>query len=195
MLAVIHSILLDVGPPPAHGAVEACSLTTRGGWVGLDLTSPWLLELVSRVVAAVHTHAPAGPGEDALRPKSHLHLSLAYGVQDVGPYALLAQALVDPAAPGGWEVAMWERDSAEGRGHRGHGGPALWTRLPLESPSPHAAPSPCLQVNCCGAEGPGGDAAVAGPGAIAVGDVVLPAAVDSGVAGGGAAAASASWAT
>lgn len=146
MLAVIHRVLLEVGAPPAHGAVEACALTTQGGWVGLCITSPWLLDLLSRVVAAVHTHAPPGPGEDALLPKSHLHLSLAYGVEDVGPHSVLAQALVDPGAPGGWEVAMWQRGAADL-------GPARWTRLPLGpslSPSPSPSPSPSRAPCCSG---------------------------------------------
>lgn len=94
----------EAGPVP-RDAVEVAALSHHGDWVGLELRSPWLIELTAAIVAA---HPPRGD-EDALRPKDWLHLSLAYGVPDVGPYLPLADALVDPALPAGWDVRVWER--------------------------------------------------------------------------------------
>ena len=69
------------------------------------MRSPWLIEATSAVVDA---HRP-GPDEDALRPKEWLHLSLAYDVDDLDPYARLAVRSIDPTTPAGWELALWER--------------------------------------------------------------------------------------
>jgi ubiquitin-associated SH3 domain-containing protein len=100
----IGRALTDAGPVP-DGAVEVVSLTATDEWVGLELRSPWLRRLTDRIVAAHQTE----PGEEALRVKDRLHLSLAYGIDDLGPHADLAAATVDPASPVSWEVALWER--------------------------------------------------------------------------------------
>ena len=97
-IAALARLLADTGPVP-DGAVEVGGLTTSEGWVGLELRSEWLAKLIA---AAVAEH-------DDLRPKDWLHLSLAYGVDDLAEHAALAERLVDPAAPAGWETAVWER--------------------------------------------------------------------------------------
>ncbi len=115
----IGSRVDGAGPVPA-GAVEVVGLTTSDRWVGLELRSPWLIDLTA---AVAEEHRP-GPGDDALRPKDWLHLSLAYGHPggdqiDLGAHGRLATEMVDPTAAARWEVAVWERHP-NGSWHR-HG--------------------------------------------------------------------------
>lgn len=101
----LGTAIRDAGPVPPE-SVEVVALGCHDGWVGLELRSAWLQRLTAWIVAAHRLT----PGDDALRPKDWLHLSLAYGVDgDLGPYARLAGEVVDPGAPAGWEVAVWER--------------------------------------------------------------------------------------
>jgi hypothetical protein len=96
--------LLDQLDIPPAGAVEVVGLRSEPNWIGLELRSPWLLDVTTRFEA---THR-LDPGDDALRPKDWLHLSLAYGVEDLSVYAALVE-LIDPDAPAGWEIGLWER--------------------------------------------------------------------------------------
>ena len=105
VLAHLGEVLTDLGPPPS-GAVTIERLGVHDGWVGLELTSPWLLELIDAVVAADVPH----DDEDALRPKDWLHVSLAYGVDDLVPYVEFARETLDLTGPVGWEVRLWERN-------------------------------------------------------------------------------------
>ncbi|MEO0492213.1 MAG: hypothetical protein AAF081_02225, partial [Actinomycetota bacterium] len=92
----------------AHGAPDDVVVDRLGihdGWVGLELSSPGLLSIIDAVVAA----DVVAPGEDALRPKDWLHVSLAYGVADLDPYVALAEEIVDPMAVATWHVGFWER--------------------------------------------------------------------------------------
>ena len=70
-----------------------------------DPRTAWLLDLTAQIISS-HTLTP---GDDPLRPKDWLHLSLAYDIDDTGPFASLAKHLVDPTASACWEVAVWER--------------------------------------------------------------------------------------
>ena len=90
--------------PP--NAVSIDRLGVHDGWVGLELTSAWVLDVIDAVVAA---DTPMG-GEDTLRPKDWLHVSLAYGVDDVAPYADFARVNVDLSLPVAWKVRLWERN-------------------------------------------------------------------------------------
>ncbi len=101
----LGEVIDEVGPPP-EGSVTVDRLGVHDGWVGLELSSPWLLDLIDVVVAADDVIGD----EDALRPKDWLHVSLAYGVGDVAPYAELAREAVDPARPAAWNVNLWERN-------------------------------------------------------------------------------------
>lgn len=78
-------------------------------WVGLEVRSESLHALTAEVVGGHVTAA----GEDALRPKDWLHLSLAYGdgvdVSELGPRCL---GVVAGAAATGWTVGLWRRDGA-----------------------------------------------------------------------------------
>ena len=111
VIAEMKALISDAGRVP-DGAVGVEGPTVIEGWVGLELASPWLADLTARIVACHRLR----PGDDALRPKNWLHLSLAYGIASparVEPFAELAQELVTPAAPAVWEVAVWERTGRE----------------------------------------------------------------------------------
>ena len=119
----------------AEGRVEADEVhldgvLTRGDWVGIGLRSA-RLERITADFAAVHRHDPAA-GDDPIRLKSWLHLSLAYGevlpagpppptagepLPSVEPYRRLAATLIDPTLRTDWEVSLWQRH-ADGRWQR-----------------------------------------------------------------------------
>jgi hypothetical protein len=90
--------------------VEIRGLRIEPAWHGLELTAPAL----AAVVAGFVRRAASGTRVDALRPKSWLHLSLAYEFdeRDAARLAELARALVDPARPVAWELGLWERAGA-----------------------------------------------------------------------------------
>jgi hypothetical protein len=89
----------------AAADVDVSPLRCCREWVGYELRSEALTDLARRFVA-VHR---ADEGDDAVRLKDGLHLSLAYGgVADLAPYAEVAAGL-PPPEPCAWEVALWER--------------------------------------------------------------------------------------
>ncbi|MDH3680855.1 MAG: hypothetical protein OEV40_12990 [Acidimicrobiia bacterium] len=98
------SRLVAAGPVP-DDAVIVKRLGASDAWVGLELSSSYLLRLTEELFVEHRLDA----GDDPVRGKDWLHLSLAYGVDDLAPYGLLAESVVDPSAPAGWEVALWER--------------------------------------------------------------------------------------
>jgi len=102
-----------LAPPEA---VEILGLVRTAAWVGLEVRSAWAHELTSTIVDRHRVLA----GEDALRPKDWLHLSLAYGLcedQQLDDFVSMAEAIVDPAAAVEWRVGLWER-VADGSWHR-----------------------------------------------------------------------------
>lgn len=103
-IAEMGQAIAQAGPVPP-GEVEVVALRTTKDWVGLELRSPWLIELTAALAAS---NRP-GPEDDALRLKDWLHLSLAYGVDDLDAHGALATDLIDPALVADWEVAVWER--------------------------------------------------------------------------------------
>lgn len=113
------AIVAAAGPVP-DDAVEVVSLLTTDEWVGLELRSPWMLALAAEVAGA---DQPVG-AEDALRLKDWLHLSLAYGIEDLSDHATRARGSVDIELAVGWEVALWERHHTQ-PGSQDH----RWTRL------------------------------------------------------------------
>jgi ubiquitin-associated SH3 domain-containing protein len=86
-------------------AVVVVRLDAQPSWVGLVIESQDLIA-VSRRFESLHQRTA---DEDPIRVKTWLHLSLAYGADDLGAHARLADDLVDPRADAGWEVALWER--------------------------------------------------------------------------------------
>ncbi len=99
------------------GAVDVVGLRSTDDWVGLEIRSPWLETLCGQVFDGHRFDEK----DDPVRPKTDLHLSLAYEVdaplRDAAACADLARELVDPDAAVEWEVALWERDAGR------------WTRL------------------------------------------------------------------
>lgn len=79
---------------------------TWPGWVGLELASTWVVDLAERFALL---NRPRSPHEDEVRVKRWLHLSLAYGVDDLSGAASMACELVDPDAPAGWHLLLYER--------------------------------------------------------------------------------------
>ncbi|GJM39588.1 MAG: hypothetical protein DHS20C19_29550 [Acidimicrobiales bacterium] len=96
-----HAAVTAVAPP-ASVTVERLRLAPD--WVGLELTAPWLLA-VTEAFADRHV---LGDGDDALRPKDWLHLSIAYGDGDLDTAASLASEM-DPTLDAAWDVGVWER--------------------------------------------------------------------------------------
>jgi hypothetical protein len=80
-----------------------------GGWYGLELRSPWLIDLA----AAFKRHAPNIARPDEVRLKDWLHLSLAYGFEEQHAIELASAASsIDIASEVHWEVALWQRDGS-----------------------------------------------------------------------------------
>lgn len=108
----VDDVVADVGRAvgPFHlDALEDVSVAPlcSEDWVGLEVRSLGLHDLTAAVVGAHR----AAPGEDALRPKDWLHLSLAYG--DGVDVAALAPRCVEAVAGAratGWTVGLWRRD-------------------------------------------------------------------------------------
>ncbi len=108
----VRNLVASTGPVPEDGVVVR-DLHLDADWVGLELHSPFCEEFTARFVA----EHQSDPTDDALRPKDWLHLSLAYGVDDLTTHAATASEVIDPALPCTWEIALWERSGA------------AWTRL------------------------------------------------------------------
>lgn len=118
IIAEVDTVLDEVGPVPV-GEVEVSELRTEDDWVGLVLRSPWL-EATTAEFKARHR---LRDGDDPLRLKSWLHLSLAYGATNLAPHRRLANDMIDPAAEAVWSIALWQR----------HPGGA-WSRLTGPAP-------------------------------------------------------------
>lgn len=103
---VVAGLVDASGHPPAD-SVETSLLGDRDDWIGIEVRSPWLIDWIESLASQL----PPEPHEDALRLKDWLHLSLAYGVDDLEPYRELAVEVIDATASARWEVALWERSA------------------------------------------------------------------------------------
>ena len=103
IVAELEQAIADIGAAPEN-PVEIVSLHRKADWVGLELRSEWLRGLTQRFVEVHRVDA----GDDALRPKDWLHLSIGYGVADLGP-AREVTADFDLEQDVDWEVGLWER--------------------------------------------------------------------------------------
>lgn len=89
--------------------VHIVALRTEADWIGLEVRSPGLLAVTERFAASV---ADPGSRSDAIRPKSWLHVSLAYGhrMEEHAMLAHRAVTLVDPSAAATWGLHLYQRD-------------------------------------------------------------------------------------
>ncbi len=96
--------------PVGAVAVRVLELRLDTEWHGLTLASAGL----EAVIAAFVPRATSSTRLDALRPKTDLHLSLAYGfAPEAGPgLADLARTMVDPWLDVSWDLGLWERRGA-----------------------------------------------------------------------------------
>lgn len=87
--------------------VAITALATATAFHGLLIASPWLEALTAEFAA----RAASPSRRDALRLKSDLHLSLAYGFRpEHGPaLGAMAREMVDHTAPVAWELRLYER--------------------------------------------------------------------------------------
>lgn len=103
-IARIRAEVDDAVAAASPGPVTIERMRSADNWVGLELSSTWLLAVTS---AFVDIHR-LGPGDDPLRPKDWLHLSIAYGDGDLAAAAPIATTL-DLRQPVGWKIGLWER--------------------------------------------------------------------------------------
>ncbi|MEO1591887.1 MAG: hypothetical protein AAFU71_11420 [Cyanobacteria bacterium J06632_22] len=95
-----------------NGTVTIDQLRLKPDWHGLELTSPWL----EQVAATFAAQGDSATRTDAIRLKTWLHLSLAYGFDKAqhGPLSQLAENMIDPTQPVTWQIRFYERQP-EGR--------------------------------------------------------------------------------
>ena len=87
-------------------AIAITGMRFQDNFYYLEVDSPWLLCLTADFVA----RAASPTRRDGLRLKDMLHLSLAYGFEPAKGTCLmrLAREMVDPTAPVGWELRLYE---------------------------------------------------------------------------------------
>src|SRR5690606_21625144 len=89
-------------------------LQVNDDWAGLHVTADWMDGVVAAFTDAGSGAQPNDAGDDPLRPKSWLHVSLAYGNgYDVHARTVAAEhasAFADLSAEGTWTVSLWRRD-------------------------------------------------------------------------------------
>lgn len=112
---------LDAAAPQGLDGVRwvepaALGLQANHDWTGLHVTAPWMDAVVAAFASPASSAQPADAGEDELRPKSWLHLSLAYGAgYDEFARAAAAEHAVELerlAAEAEWTVSLWRRDGS-----------------------------------------------------------------------------------
>ena len=93
------------------GTVHVSDVAERDGWVGLEIDSRWF----STVAATFADHHELEPGDDTVRLKDWLHLSLAYGDRPPGTELAVCAALARDMIVGvssSWSIGLWERSDA-----------------------------------------------------------------------------------
>lgn len=81
-------------------------------WVGLHVGAAWMDAVIATFVSDPSLEPD---GDDALRPKSWLHLSLSYGEQFEwarDQATILAEPFADVTAESEWTVSLWRRTEA-----------------------------------------------------------------------------------
>lgn len=106
----------EVVPAGLDGSRWAGPVTTEyqanDEWIGFHVQASWMDALIAAFVADPRTAPDAA--EDPVRPKSWLHLSLAYGdgFADGRPVAEAESApFADVRTETAWSLAVWRRDA------------------------------------------------------------------------------------
>ncbi len=100
---LVHA-LRAAGPMPTD-AVEIVALHRKDDWIGLELSSPRLRALAERFVEGHRLD----DGDDPLRPKDWLHLSIAYGSGDIAGAEAVTD--LDIRLDVAWHVGLWQREA------------------------------------------------------------------------------------
>jgi hypothetical protein len=91
-------------------------LQVNHDWTGFHVTAQWMDAVVAAFASPDSAALPANTGEDELRPKSWLHLSLAYGTgYDEFARGAAAEHTVELerlTAEAEWTVGLWRRDGS-----------------------------------------------------------------------------------
>jgi hypothetical protein len=97
-------------------APAALELQVDDAWAGFHVAAPWMDAVVAAFTAPDSAAHPATSGDDELRLRSWLHLSLAYGdgYDDCARTAAAAHAagLQGLTSEGEWTVSLWRRDGS-----------------------------------------------------------------------------------
>lgn len=88
-----------------NGPIVIEGLYSQADWLGITVSSDWL----ETVTADFAQHQDVEVGEDELRLKTGLHISLAYGVKDLEEYFDKAETFIDMTADVNFDIALWER--------------------------------------------------------------------------------------
>lgn len=117
---LVNEVVAVSGVTGSELTVQSARLEKKDGWVGFVLEShsfeAAIREFVSRHVVR--------DGDDALRPKTWLHLSLSYGDgADPDRHMAEARRIFDGVDPGPWSLGLWCRRDGS------------WCRLGPGSPS------------------------------------------------------------
>lgn len=109
---------LDAAAPAGLDGIRwvgpvALEFQANDTWIGLHVEAPWMDAVIAAFVAA----CPQVAGDDPVRPKSWLHVSLSYGEQFEWACAAAETAAVqagfaDLAGESDWSVSLWHRDGS-----------------------------------------------------------------------------------
>lgn len=122
----LEQALMAARAEQPHPAIAVRGLTFHSDWHGLELESDWIKHLI----ASFARQAQSPTRRDALRLKDWLHLSLAYGFDQIYHESLrhLALTLVNPAAAVGWELRFYQRVELGSNQQEGDGSPQTGQR-------------------------------------------------------------------
>mgnify|MGYP006267049955 CR=1 FL=1 len=104
----LHRAYMRAYPSRPRPVIEVKGFNFQQDWHGLELESPWLKQLIVDFTCT----AVSPSRKQALRPKTWLHLSLAYEFpsEQGKQLAALAQETVDPEAPVDWQLCYYQRN-------------------------------------------------------------------------------------
>lgn len=104
---LLNRLLTDALPSCPHPVITPSMLRFQPNWHGLELESPWLHQLALQF----RDRRVGDSARSPIRPKSWLHLSLAYDFSPDQDARLrqLAETDVNPDSPVTWSLRFYER--------------------------------------------------------------------------------------